>query len=550
MMNSWLNKNFKILLLIGIAANALGLCNQIVEPDGALYASIAKHIADSNNWLFLFGDAREWLDKPHFPFWLTAISFKIFGINAFAYKLPSFLCFLIGTLYSYKLAQKVFNTSVAQLSTLIYVTTLHAFISNFDVRAEGYLTCFTIAAIYYLYLATTTSQWFKPIVLAALFTAFALMTKGIFIYITIGSGFVVYWLLTKQYKEFLQIKWYIFVALSLIFTLPELYSLYVQFDAHPEKNVFGRTNVSGIKFFFWDSQFGRFFNNGPIKGEGDIFFFFHTILWAFLPWSIYIFVALFTVVKWFKHFSNKHSIIIYAGALCSFVLFSVSKFQLPHYIVIVFPQIAMLVANYLLQLQKPKSISIAKNIQLITFFIIVLVISIVSYLYQLQFAYSIITLLIFFSLFFIKFYKSTKENIVLLAMANAVVLAIFLNLIFYPQVMLYQSGMVAGWWQKKHLPNTHISMYRCNDNMLEIYGNTYVTRDSTIEQVLKNNSDKLIYTYQTEMKKIDTNSFTVKPLQYFSYYPITLLSKDFIDKSTRYKTLDTFVIAQIEPIKK
>lgn len=58
----------------------------------------------------------------------------------------------------------------------------------------------------------------------------------------------------------------------LIFISPELICLYIQFDSHPEKIVFGNTHVSGIRFFFWDSQFGRFFNTGPIKGKGDPFF--------------------------------------------------------------------------------------------------------------------------------------------------------------------------------------------------------------------------------------------------------------------------------------
>ena len=42
---------------------------------------------------------------------------------------------------------------------------------------------------------------------------------------------------------------YILVALTGIFILPELYCLYAQFDAHPEKMVFGQTGVSGLNFF-------------------------------------------------------------------------------------------------------------------------------------------------------------------------------------------------------------------------------------------------------------------------------------------------------------
>ena len=58
------------------------------------------------------------------------------------------------------------------------------------------------------------------------------------------------------------------LVLLILFINPELICLYIQFDLHPEKILFGHTHVSGIRFFFWDSQFGRFLNTGPIKGAG------------------------------------------------------------------------------------------------------------------------------------------------------------------------------------------------------------------------------------------------------------------------------------------
>ena len=67
---------FPVLLLLGILLNATGLFSGIMEPDGALYAAIAKHMALSNDWVNLVADGQDWLDKPHFPFWLAALSFK------------------------------------------------------------------------------------------------------------------------------------------------------------------------------------------------------------------------------------------------------------------------------------------------------------------------------------------------------------------------------------------------------------------------------------------------------------------------------------------
>src|SRR5262249_55111305 len=80
-------------------------------------------------------------------------------------------------------------------------------------------------------------------------------------------------------------RWWGTALVILVGLTPELYCLYAQFDAHPDKLVFGQTGVSGLRFFFWDSQFGRFLNTGPIRGHGTPWFFLHTTLWAFWPWS-------------------------------------------------------------------------------------------------------------------------------------------------------------------------------------------------------------------------------------------------------------------------
>src|ERR1700739_4402932 len=193
-------RSFFLFIGIGIALNALCFFSEILEPDGALYATIAKHIATTNDWINLWGNGSDWLDKPHLPFWLAAISFKIFGIGAFSYKLPSFCCWLMGVYYCYRLAFKIWNESVAQISAIIFMTALHVILSNADVRAEGYLTAFVTAATYYLFMAYRNRR-FVDVILAALFCAFSIMTKGIFTLVTISAGFVIYWIKNKEWKE-------------------------------------------------------------------------------------------------------------------------------------------------------------------------------------------------------------------------------------------------------------------------------------------------------------------------------------------------------------
>ena len=142
---------YSILLFLAILVNFSGLFLVIIGPDGSLYASIAKKMALNNNFVELFGNGTDWLDKPHFPFWITALSFKIFGIHYWSYKLPAILFLLMGAAYTWRFAKEQYNSVIANWSVLILLTAEHIILSNTDVRAEPYLTGLIIASVYHYY---------------------------------------------------------------------------------------------------------------------------------------------------------------------------------------------------------------------------------------------------------------------------------------------------------------------------------------------------------------------------------------------------------------
>ncbi|MGL6021817.1 MAG: ArnT family glycosyltransferase [Chitinophagaceae bacterium] len=86
---------FKGLIILSIIPNMLGLFPTLMDQDdNTLYANIAKTIVDKNDWINLYVNGKDWLDKPHFQFWITAIFYKIFGFNQFAYKIFFLFYFL------------------------------------------------------------------------------------------------------------------------------------------------------------------------------------------------------------------------------------------------------------------------------------------------------------------------------------------------------------------------------------------------------------------------------------------------------------------------
>ncbi len=385
---------FTTLLVLSILINVLGFLNPLLRNDDpALYANIAKHIVQYNDWVNLSFNNAVWLDKPHFPFWMVALSFKIFGINSFAYILPGFIFYLLGGYYTYRLASFIYDKPIGYLATLIYFSSLHLMLSSIDLRAEAYLLGTIVPAIYYWckYENITYSKeriFCYELLWGAIFTALAVMTKGIFVLITIASGFICKWLVAKKITQLFSVRCLVALILVFIFILPELICLYWQFDMHPLQVIFGKTHVSGIKWFFWDSQFGRFFNTGRIKvnhiNHWHYLFFVHVLLWSMLPWSIMMILALYNLFPYKKRsiqkISNKESniyqcdisqwnisqwgimqggmhrwdlklVFLWGIILPTFILFSVTKFQLDYYTNILIPFFAIIIAKYLYEIK-------------------------------------------------------------------------------------------------------------------------------------------------------------------------------------------------------
>lgn len=541
---------FYLLMAIVLVVNGAALFNDILEPDGTLYAGIAKHIAQTNNWMDLWALGAEWLDKPHLPFWLAAISFKLLGISAFAYKLPSFLFFIVSLIYCYRLASLLYSKLVAQLSTLIYGSALHIIISNFDGKVEMYLTAFILGAIYHLY-QSEHKKWLGHIIAAALLSACAIMTKGVFALITIVAGFVIYWIKTKQWLQFIQWKWYVFIGLTVLFIVPELYSLYHQFDLHPEKIVFGKTHVSGLKFFIWDSQFGRFFNNGPIRGEGNPLFFVHTSAWAFLPWTLYIVMAILALLR-----SNKASAhrperwIIGGAALITFLMFSLSKFQLPHYIVIVFPQLAMLCAHWLAEKASDKSLKRLAGFQTILFILLMVLLVIIGKFYAFD-AFYVWAAIFFIISLMVLFYPSANSllSIIHKGVGFALILGLFLNGLFYPSLLQYQGGMMAAKWLNANPISQPAILYQSESIGFDFYYKGKVTYAKTIAPQLhcmRSQDSLLLCCYINALPKFPADSATIRIVKTFSNYHISQLNAQFLNHRTRNAELGTFALVMVK----
>lgn len=364
-----------------------------------------------------------------------------------------------------------------------------------------------------------------------------------FALIPIGGAIAGHLIITKQWKQLFHWRSMVAIVLTMLFTLPELYCLYEQFDLHPEKIVFGQTGVSGIRFFYWDSQFGRFFNTGPIKGHGDPSFFIHTTLWAFLPWSLLLFAAVFQFIR--KGIKNVQSEEWYCicGSLLTFLVFSASKFQLPHYLNIVFPFFAIITAQYLYRLISEKSIRAVRVTQLIVAGLLFVLIVALNYFFKpeaFNVLIGIILLIVVIAWFIIPakiggkaFWRIGCQTLLISFFVN-----LYLNLAFYPSLLHYQALTQAAYYINQNNPDK-LPVVQSGDTpfAMEFYLNqplTNINPDGSGPQPAK---PYLLLAQTDVINDLKAKGWQIQPVKTFERYWISRLKPAFLNKNTRSKGL-------------
>ncbi|MEL6733061.1 MAG: glycosyltransferase family 39 protein [Bacteroidota bacterium] len=327
---------------------------EIMEVDAAQYASISLEMMESGSFLEVYHRGDDYLDKPPLLFWLSALSFQIFGINEIAYKLPSILVLMLGLYALFRFTRTWYDKETALLATVILGFTQAFFLITNDVRTDGLLTGWVIFAVWQLSSFIRSGNW-GNLILGSLGVGLAMMTKGPIGIILPGAAIGADLLLKRQWKVIFHPQWLVFLLIVGVSLIPMCIGLYQQFDLHPEKEVYGLEGPSGLEFFFWTQSFGRITGDIYWDNGAPSYYFFLTMLWDFQPWVLFFFpawgIALYRLVLSKFRVADTAEYMSLGGFTLGFLMLSLSNFKLPHYVFPLFPFAAILTARYIRQLK-------------------------------------------------------------------------------------------------------------------------------------------------------------------------------------------------------
>jgi 4-amino-4-deoxy-L-arabinose transferase-like glycosyltransferase len=537
---------YKILFTLLGLVYIIGLFVPLMDADSAHHANIALHMYLTGDYVSLVDQAGDYLDKPHLHFWLCAFSYKVFGVTTFAYKFPSFLFTIFGIYSTYRLGKYLYNAEVGKLAALILASSFAFILANNDVRMDAILTSCIVFSIWQL-VAFIQNKKLLNIAGAAVGLALGFSTKGhiaVFVPAVAALFYIIY---KKEWKLFLNWNWFLLLVLFGILIVPVVYCYYLQFNLHPEKMVRGKVHLNGVKFILLNQSVERFSGGMGNDAKHDYFFFLHSFLWAFAPWSILAYMAIAGRIKSFLH--RKDEWLTPAVFLIMVVVVSLSGFKLPHYLNVVFPTTAVLVAAFLFQgKENVKWIKTIFLIQLTLVGLLLLLSAVINaWAFPVKSIWIVagVVLLLAVVFYFIKSATYSRLQKAVAVSVAAMAFSFFLlNSNFYPQLLKYQGGKeLADSVKGKTNPNDVYFWKNTFSSSFNFYSGSLYKRfaDSVLQPGKK---IWLVYDKRSE-EEIKQAGYQLGLRFSVLDYEITKLDIKFVNPATRESQCSEMVIAEL-----
>ncbi len=247
--------------------------------DSAIYAEVTKEMLAGHHWLTPYWNHHPFFEKPPLLYWSQMATFELFGMHAFAARLPSALAGVGTLLLVYGIARRMAGRTVGWFAALVLLATKDFYHWSREGTTDA-LLCFCIYLTVYGYVRMREGdgRWFW-LLCAGL--GLGVLAKGPAEFVApmaIGLD----WLLQGRKKLVTWREFWIGAGLLAVIALPwHLWML-----AH-----YGWGYVQEYLGFQILARMSR-----PLQGNtGGFFYYFHWIWEGSLPWCA---VGIWALVRW------------------------------------------------------------------------------------------------------------------------------------------------------------------------------------------------------------------------------------------------------------
>lgn len=195
----------------------------IFDDADANHAEAAREIAATGDWTTLHIDGIRYLEKPPLPYWLVAADYKLFGVSEATTRIPTAICILLLMFLAADWARRAFGARAGIYAALLVVTTFGYYLFTRILIPEALLSLTISGALYFALLAldkerSRSSRWLWHAAYAAL--ALAVLAKGLVAIVFVGGAFLLYLIVTGEWRRWREFHLLTGTALFLAIAAP------------------------------------------------------------------------------------------------------------------------------------------------------------------------------------------------------------------------------------------------------------------------------------------------------------------------------------------
>jgi len=333
------------LLLAAIVYLSSTVNRAVIDYDEGYYSQAAQQMFERRDWVTPYANGVRFLEKPPLMYWLTLASFRIFGVNEFALRLPTALGVIALVWVVMLIARRASGEQTATIAGLGAAFSAGTYLFTRETLHDIWLVLFVTLAMYaFLEWYLDPRHPLRPALVFYAALAGAVMCKGL-VGIAFPVGIVaVFFLLAREWP-----KWRTLHVLpgSLLFLLL----------AVPWHWLAAIRNQGFLHYFFVTEQFMRFVgkHDPPVLWSVPLLTFWALILVWFFPWTVFLPAALAEIRK--PADSGQHTLLRLALAWMGVILgfYSISG-RLEHYAFPLLPALSLLAAIALSRTEEDKEI--------------------------------------------------------------------------------------------------------------------------------------------------------------------------------------------------
>lgn len=318
-----------MLLALGILLFVPKLGMPLLDPDEGLYAEIAREMVTRGDWILPHVNGLPYLEKPPLYFWLTALTFQVFGPSEWATRLWSAISALGTVLLTWRIGRRLYGAPAGLVAGVVVATVVgNALYVRRASTDQLFVFCLTLAMYGFLRDAERPDRGRARFLLFYVGAALGVLAKG-FIGVVFPALIVGLGLVAVRRLDWRELNLARGAALFAVFAVP-----WHALVAWRSPMLFN--------FYVVDNHLLRFLNARRYVEDdvpsSTLAFLIASFLWAF-PWSV------FTLARREPDRSTRTRwrpvIVIWLVVIIG--VFALSRFKHEYYALPAFPALAVLV---------------------------------------------------------------------------------------------------------------------------------------------------------------------------------------------------------------